>query len=142
MLTTRNSGTLLITLQSMKSGPLKACLLPLSVSSGRKKKEREEPLACFETKMVELEAHEGKELALAKLATKGESKLRIAHSTSGGESLHPDSLGHLQLSSIDSAVGIQGAGPKSAHTLSPLTRRDSVPKFVQVHLPICRNIAG
>lgn len=52
----------------MRSGPLKACLLPLSVSSGREKKEREEPLDCFETKMVELEAHEGKELALAKLA--------------------------------------------------------------------------
>lgn len=36
------------------------------------KKEREEPLACFETKMVELEAHEGKELALAKLAMRRE----------------------------------------------------------------------
>lgn len=56
----------------MKSGPLKACHLPLSVSSGGEKKEREEPLACFETKMVELEAHEGKELALAKLAMRRE----------------------------------------------------------------------
>lgn len=123
----------------MKRRSLKVCLLHLSVSSGREKKEREEPLDCFETKMVGLEAHKGKELALAKLPTRRE---QAEKGSSGGGSLHPDSLGHLELTSTDSAVSIQEAGPKSAHTLSPLTRRDSVPKFVQVHLPVCRNTAG